>query len=593
MLSKLISPIRKIWYILDKKQKIYSIAVIVLSIGGALFETLGVSIIVPLLQVMVNPISLLHDDRIKQIIYSIGISTQQEMLFFVAAGVVLIYFIKNMYLTLLSYFRSWYSCKIELELSVKMLKAYVDKGYTFFLQTNTADFLRGVDKSVTGLYLVLSQFFKLLVETLTILCICLYVMISDTVMAICIISLAIICLLIILLYYRRKLKKCGEEYFEYSGKVNKFLLQTIQGIKEILVMRRQKFFVDNYEKSYSNLQKTVVKRNVSQESPAYVIESICIAGLILSVCVRLGSLENPQDFIPQLGAFAVAAFRILPSLGRISSSFNTCIYYIPCIDDVYNNLKEIRSDKKKDNCIINASKNEKYIFKREIECKNLKYRYPETPNCVINDLNITIKKGQAVAIIGMSGAGKTTLADIILGLLKPEKGNVEVDGVDIWNSIDEWGKLVGFVPQTIYLLDDTIRNNIAFGIDEEKIDDNKIWDALKKAQLNDMVLQLPKQLDTVIGDRGIRMSGGQKQRLAIARALYEDPELLVLDEATSALDEETEKAIIESIEYLQGKKTMIIIAHRLTTIKKCDNIYEIIDGKAIKRTKEEVFMQPK
>lgn len=589
MLSRLMNPVRKMGFILNKEQRLLGLLVIILSFFGAIFETLGVSIIVPLIQAMLDPAALLESIGLKEAIYAMGIDTQQEILAFVALGVVLVYFIKNLYLTLLSYIRAKYSCKIELELSVKMLKSYVDKGYTYFLQNNTADFLRGVDKSVTGVYLVLSQFFKLLVEIMTILCICIYVVSSDTVLAVCIVVLAVLCLGIILLYYRRKLKKCGEEYFVYSSKVNKFLLQTIQGIKEILVMRRQKFFVNNYEQSYRELQKTVVKRNVSQESPAYVIESICVAGLIVSVCVRLGGLENPQEFIPKLGAFAVAAFRILPSLGRISSSFNTCIYYAPCIDDVYNNVKEIKSNEQEEKAPQRQKNEFDIAFKKKITCENLKYMYPESTEYVLDDLNIDIQKGQSIAIIGKSGAGKTTLADIILGLLKPESGNVKVDGINIWESIDSWGKIVGFVPQSVYLLDDTIRNNIAFGIEEVYIDDSKVWEALKQAQLEEMVMNLPKKLDTVIGDRGVRISGGQRQRLAIARALYEDPALLVLDEATSALDEETERAIIESIEYLQGKKTMIIIAHRLTTIKKCDVIYEIVGGTAVQRTRKEVF----
>lgn len=587
MVKKMITTFRRMWFVLEKKQKRYGVFVIVLSIGGALFETLGVSIIVPLIQTILDPMDLLRSIGIDKVAYTIGIDSTTKILIAVVGLVIFIYLFKNIYLTMLAYIRSKFSCKIQQELSVRMLKSYVDKGYSFFLQNNTADFLRGVDKSITGFYLVLSQLLRLLVEVLTIICICLYVTMTDAVLAICVIGLAILCLIVILSIYRKRMKINGEKYFTYSGKVNKVLLETIQGIKEILVMHKQDFFLKEYEDSYRMLQKTVVKRNMAQESPAYIIESICITGLIGCVCIKVGMMPNPQDYIPKLGAFAVAAFRVLPSLGRISSGFNICMYYIPCVEDVYENIKAI--NREKSNNIEKDELRTTISFKDEIVCNNLKYRYIDGKDYVIDDLSLKIRKGQSIAIIGKSGAGKTTLADIILGLLEPQAGEVQVDGINISKNLYAWEKIIGFVPQNVYLLDDTIRNNVAFGIEKEKIDDAQVWDAIRQAQLEEMVNEMSDKLDTFIGDRGVKISGGQRQRLAIARVLYRNPEILVLDEATSALDEETEQAIIESIEYLKRKKTLIIIAHRLTTIRTCDAIYEIIDGKAVSRTYEEVF----
>ena len=237
----------------------------------------------------------------------------------------------------------------------------------------------------------------------------------------------------------------------------------------------------------------------------------------------------------------------------------------------------------------NYAKIDSKVFNQEIVVSNMQWTYPNSPHHVIRDLNLTIQKGRSVALIGESGAGKSTMADILLGLLVPDQGDITVDGVSIYEMMDAWKATIGYVPQVVFLTDDTIRHNIAFGVDEKDIDDNKIRLAVEKAQLAETIAALPDGLNTVLGERGTRFSGGQRQRVAIARALYNDPEILILDEATAALDNDTENAVMEAIDALQGYKTLVIIAHRLTTIRNCDEIYEIKDGKAYRKEKEEIF----
>jgi ABC-type multidrug transport system fused ATPase/permease subunit len=292
-----------------------------------------------------------------------------------------------------------------------------------------------------------------------------------------------------------------------------------------------------------------------------------------------------------LATFALAAFRILPSIGKISAGFNQLIYSCPALNATYNNLQEVANFKKRTRIQPQAigNREEKLAFREKIEIKDITWQYPNSDKIVIEDLSLTIPKGKSVALIGESGAGKSTLADILLGLLVPEQGDILVDGVSVYREMDSWKRTVGYVPQAVFLTDDTIRHNIAFGIAEQDIDEKKIERAVRQAQLEQTIKELPNGMDTILGERGIRFSGGQRQRVAIARALYNDPDILILDEATAALDNNTENAVMEAIDALHGYKTLVIIAHRLTTIRNCDEIYEIGDGKAVRRTKEEVL----
>ncbi len=582
--------VRDIWnkyrFILTTAHKRWGIVVMIMTLIGALCETMGVSIILPLVQVMIEPQQLRKNALIVPIIVGLKLNSDMALIWAIGILVIIVYVVKNLFLFFLSYVRVKYACKVQRELSTEMMESYMKRGYVFFLNISTGELLRGMQGSIYNTYTALNQIFKLLAEALTVVFICIYIMCTDIIMALCVVVLALICLLVVVLGCQKQVKKCGEIFYKYSALINKTLLQTFQGIKEVLVMQRQKYFVDSYKENYVKQQKGTVGQTVAAESPAYMIEAVCVSGLIIAVCFKAIDSENASTLIPQLASFAVAAFRILPSLGRISNNFNQFMFCIPGINDTYNNLHKVRSGeenltkKQSENKVAKESIGK---FKSTLSIENITWKYPNTDSNVLENVSIEINKGEAIAFVGKSGAGKTTLADVVLGLLEPQNGNVKIDGVDISDIPGERSKIVGFVPQNVNLLDDTVRRNVAFGIEDKYIKDDLVWKALEQAQLKDIIENSAKGLDTEIGERGIRFSGGQRQRFAIARALYNNPDILILDEATSALDTETETAVMESIDALQGHKTLIIIAHRLTTIKNCDRIYEIADGKAVER----------
>lgn len=577
---------KKLFEILNKRQKIYGFTLLMASLVGALLEVIGVGIILPLVQAFVEPQKLRDNVLIGSITRLFHIEKDSELIIMLTIGIIMIFIIKNVYFILLVWFRKKYSCMISRELSSCMIRNYMKRGYEFFLTKNTSELSRNINADVSGVDTIIYQVMRVLIDSLTLIFIVLFIMITDWMMALSILVLAVICLGIIYGYFRVKMKKAGILYNQYNGLTGKYLLETLHGIKEIIAMNKEEYFISNFESANLKKQQAAVKQAVGTESPAYVIEAICVAGLLGSVCVRMVLYSgNAVEMIPTLSAFVVAAFRILPSLGRISSALNTAIYYIPSLNHVYENLNGIEENQQE----ISDSKIKQDIqFENELKLENICWHYENSNKDIIHHLNLSIRRGSSVALVGSSGAGKTTLADILLGLLKPQKGKMYVDGKEIDQKKICLSDLMGYVPQSVYLTDDTIRSNVAFGVETDQINDELVWKALEKANLREFVLKLPKQLDTLVGDRGIRFSGGQRQRIAIARAMYRNPEILIFDEATASLDNETENAVMESIQSLQGQKTLIIIAHRLTTIRNCDTIFEIKNGCAIPRNYEEL-----
>lgn len=582
----------KFMFILTARQKRLAVVILLMTFAGAFVETLGVSIIIPFVQALVNPAELMENYYISFMVDMFHIENTMQMILMLGIGIALVYILKNLYLTFLSYCRVRYSTKVQRELSVLMMKSYMRRGFLFFSQINTSDLLRGINGDVAAVYQIMYNAFRVIAEVLTTIAILIFIMKTDIKMALCVVALAMVCFMVIVVGFRKPMRKMGLEYRASNRDVQKHSLQAFQGIKEVIVMHRQKFFVGKYEEAFGRQQKALIGQTVATESPAYLIEAVCVSGLILAVSFQGYAGMDMSAFIPKLSAFAVGAFRILPSLGRITSSFNQMVYYSPSLGKTYENLREVRMTEQEETREIESLmiekpdqatdqlsySNDAQSDEHYLEIKDVHWQYPKSDQEVLSGVSLSVKKGTSVAFIGQSGAGKTTLADIVLGLYRPGQGSVFYRGRNIKTMADSWGQYIGYIPQSVYLIDDSIRNNVAFGISNP--DDEKVWRALEQAQLKDFVLGLPDRLDTVVGDRGIRFSGGQRQRVAIARALYNDPEILVLDEATSALDNETETAVMEAIDSLQGSKTLLIVAHRLTTIRNCDVVYEIVGGKA-------------
>lgn len=595
--AKVVDIFSRFNHILLPKQKKKCLRILIIILFGAVFETIGVSAIVPFVQVMMSPETLMKNSLVQKVMGILSIDSATGFTFLLGMGIVIIYIIKNIFLAFSSWCQIKFQNVFQKELSSRMFFSYMKMPYTYFLNTNSSEILTNVQSDVIGLYLILSAIFKVIVEGITALFICIFVLVTDAVMAISIILLTGACLLTVTGGFKRVLKKIGEERRLYDALRHKHLYQGVNGIKEIMVMDRKVYFAAHYEKAFDKYQKVETVNTFLSTVPERIIEAVCISGLLMVVCIRVLSGVPAASFIPQLAAFAVAAFRILPAMSRIVSGFNQMIVYKPMLDAVDVNLKEIESYEaylekyEQENRATDQNIDIQKEFESEVVLQGITWKYPNAEEYVLNELNLTIKKGKSIAFIGSSGSGKTTLADVILGLLRPEAGTIEMDGTDIFLMRKQWCRIIGYVPQAVFLTDDTIRNNVAFGIEEEDIDDTAIWNALRQAQLEKFVKSLPHGLDTVAGERGIKFSGGQKQRVAIARALYYNPEILVLDEATAALDNETETAVMESIDALQGHITLIIVAHRLTTIRNCDEIYEIVEGKAVLKDKLEILQE--
>lgn len=576
--------LNKVFCILNNRQRYLTVVVFFLTLVGALLEVIGVSAVLPLIQAMLYPDQLKENEIVMMAVNILHIGDDVQLLLLIAVGVVLVYLIKNGYLVFLSYVRVKYASLIKKELGIRVMKIYMKQGYPFFIKHNTNDLYRGINGDASGIYNILNFMFRLISEGITVSCICIYMFMTDYLMALFVAVMAIISVLVIVLWGKNRIRTLGEEYRKYDMITKRWSAQAFQGIKEVLVLKKQDFFVKKYSESTDRQQAAMIKQTIAAESPTYILEFTCVTGLILAVVARVLMGVDNSSFILDIAAFAVSAFRIMPSLGRITNSVNNILFSIPALNKTYETIigQKNNGGKEKDE----EEQNSRYSqieFRREIELRNICWRYDGGKEDTIHHLNLTIKKGESVALIGESGTGKSTTADIILGLFRPQQGVVRMDGIDIREMPERWNQLIGYVPQSVYLLDDTIRNNIAFGVEPEEIDDNKIWKVLEQAQLKSYVEKLPEGLETVLGEQGVRFSGGQRQRIAIARALYFEPDILVLDEATSALDNKTEEAVMEAVDMLQGWKTLIIIAHRLSTIQKCDHVYEIVDGRAVER----------
>lgn len=583
--------IKQLLEIFDAKQRKMCVVIFFFMLIGSFMELLGVTAIMPYLEAVMAADELMKKPSI-QILSSItGITSSNGMLICLGCLIILVYFLKNGYLLLSLHVQNKFCFGIQKALSTRMLRYYMSRPYTFFLNVNSASILRGINEDVSGVYYCLQFFFKLAVEILTVVLIGGYIVLTDYMMAIGVISLAVFCLVCVTLGFKKRLSYMAVEKRKADVFRNKYAYQAITGIKEIAVMQRKDAFIKNYDDASEEKYRAEVAYGFAAGCPVRVIEAICVSGMMLVVTARIISGVDSVAFIPKLGAFAIAAFKLLPSISNMSTCIAGLMFHRPSLQATYDNCIESRqyTEELQKNSIEKKVEDINLSQFRRIEVNNISYKYPMAKDNVLQNLSLSIRKGESIAFIGESGAGKTTLADIILGLLKPQKGQVLCDGKNIFDMPIAWSKTIGYVPQSVFLIDDTIRNNISFGVLEKDIDEDKIWEALEQAQLRKFVETLPKGLNTIVGERGVKLSGGQCQRIAIARALYYNPQILVLDEATSALDTETEDALMESIDALQGRKTLVIVAHRLTTIRNCDTIYEIKDGKAINRNKEEVL----
>lgn len=587
-------------YILTKSQKRKFVLLFFLGFGSALFETIGVSAILPFIQAILTPETIMEEKHIAYVLEIFHISDPMQVIVLCGGVIILIYLIKNIYLVAANYWQTSFRCHFHEDISIRLLNSYLKRPYSYFITTTSAAIIQAIQNDSNSVYDILSTFYQLSSQMLTIVMLGAVLVYSDFMMALSMLVIVVGCFMVVTVGFKKKLGEYGANSRKATQEQYKFLYQSITGNKDIKVMQRDAFFVNHFNMATKRVTKSSLVYGFITSLPDKIIEAVCVSGIIGLVCFRLVMGVDVMNFIPKLAIFAVAAFRILPAVAKCVGYFQTLVFYRPSLEAAYNDMAAFNAYER--DIKIFYEKEEKRIaamqkdithlqFEDEFVMDHIKWKYDGAENYVINGLSLKIRKGEAVALIGTSGAGKTTLADIILGLLRPEEGHVQVDGIDIFAIPKAWSDMIGYVPQSVFLIDDTIKNNITFGIDESEVRDEDVWNALEWAQLKEYVEHLPDGLETQVGERGIRFSGGQRQRIAIARALYHNPEILVLDEATSALDGETERALMEAIDSLYGKKTLIVIAHRLSTIKNCDRIYEIKNGQAYPVEHEQLFGQ--
>lgn len=571
--------------LLDARQKRIMVLQLILMLIGAVLETAGISMVVPVMQVVLeeDAVSKHHYLQVLCDIFHISRDNTTGVMVFVMTALIVLFALKNVFLFFQQKSQLKFVYTNQFATSRRMMINFMQRPYEYYLNADTSVIQRSITSDVNNMYGLILAMLQLFSEGVIFVGLVIVVaMISGIRMTAIVAALLILVLLVIMRILKPIMKKAGIENQDYYSGLYKWIDQSVMGIKEIKIANKENYFINEYSKCGNGYVSAVQRYNLYNATPRLLIETVAVAGMILYMMIQLLNGAQASVVITQLGALAVVAMRLVPCANRMNNHLTSISYFEPFFMGVSDHLQEDIRDKNVDyeeKTYRKKNSVSKLEIKHKIELKDIVYRYPNTQTRIFDHADMEIPIGQSVGIVGTTGAGKSTVVDILLGLLQLEQGQILADGVEVREHYHSWLKNVGYIPQNIFMIDDTIRKNVAFGYAEEDIDDEKVWAALKEAQLDEFVKSLPDGLDTGIGERGIRISGGQRQRISIARALFEDPEVLIMDEATSALDNDTEAAIMDSINRLHGRKTLVIIAHRLQTIEKCDMVYRVEDGK--------------
>lgn len=578
--------LKKLSHILNKKQKRKVLGLGVMIFIGAMLEMLGVGLIMPIVEGVMAPEQMMEKWYIRFLQKYIDFETPNQWMLFLIFAIIAVYFIKNAYLLLQTWVQARFVNKNQASTISYMLEEYLNRPYEFYLNADIPTIFRTIDGDVPKVFTVLMEFIQLATELMVSLVLGLYLLISNPSMTIMIMGIMVGLTLVIMKVLKPILNRWGSTTQKLQSQMGKWRLQSIYGIKDVKILNKEHYFASNFGKYSERNARLTSNYMVLNNVPRLLLETFSICGILgyLAVCIVTSS--DMTKLVPQIGAFAVAAMRLMPSVNRINTHINNISFYEPSVNYVYENVDftsyRLHGRYEREEKPVTAPME----LKREIRMEDVTYIYPESDKIILDRARMVVPVGKSVGIMGPSGAGKSTAVDVLLGLLQVRSGKILCDGRDIFENYESWLSHIGYIPQTIYLTDDSIRENIAFGVAKEEIDDERIWQVLEEAQMKDFVLAQPEGLELTVGDRGVRLSGGQRQRLGIARALYHNPEILVFDEATSALDTDTESAIMEAIDNFHGRKTLIIIAHRLRTIENCDMIYKVDKGKITLTTLE-------
>lgn len=585
---KKITLLGKVRAIFDRKQKWQLVGLGIMIFIGGLLETLGVSAMIPVVQALLAPDELMdYIDRIpvvKNLCDALSITTVKQVTMALLYGMMAIYVIKNLYILLLTYMQNTFITKNRNRMISRVMAEFLNRPYEKYLGADIPTVFRITDSDIPQTFSLILAMLQLASEVVVSCLIFMVLLLNDPGMTLFIIAVFGLLTLFIVKVFKPRLNRIGARNQAIQSRIAKWRIQATYGLKDVKVLNREEFYVRNYYETGKVGAEVARNYAVLNNMPRLLIETVFIVSVLGFLVVYINGGGDITAMVTTISAFAIAAVRVLPSVNRINTYITEIAYTQPSLDFVYDNLQE---GMKTDAMLAERraySQVEKLKLDHQIELDHISFHYPDSDKNIFEDAHMIVPKGKSVGIIGTSGAGKSTIVDILLGLLHAQTGTITCDGVDIFKNYESWLAQIGYIPQSIYLIDESIRDNIAFGIDADKIDEKRIWEVLEEAQLKEFVEELPEGLDTTIGDRGVRLSGGQRQRIGIARALYNDPEILVFDEATSALDNDTEAAVMEAVNSFHGRKTMIIIAHRLNTIEKCDMIYKVENMKLVETT---------
>ncbi|MCR5773473.1 MAG: ABC transporter ATP-binding protein/permease [Lachnospiraceae bacterium] len=576
--------------ILDRRQKTGLVLLLFVITVGSFLEMVGVSAILPLVSLVTDP-GLIGEGIYAKLAEITGAKSARELIPVLAAGMIIVYLIKNSYIIFMYRMQYRYAYDNQRIISGRLMEGYMNESYLFHTRHGVGELHRNLREDVENFFALVLNLTQLFSESVTCIFLFAFLMVQDVYTTLMVMALMLVSVFLVFNVFRKKLVVLGGRSRDATVKINQSIIHAFEGIKEIKASDRERFFFESYDKAYRERVSAMGKQMIMQISPRPIMETVMVCGLLAFISLRIYLGGNIIGFIPTISVFAVATIRMLPSFNRISSNVGVILYNKASVEALYDDILAMEGD---GTTVLSAKKasgdtvRERMSFDTAIRLKNVSFYYPGREDAkVIDDISIDIKKNSSVAFIGTTGSGKTTLADIIIGLLPPVSGHVCADGEDVYGNLRGWHEIIGYIPQDIYILDGTIRENVAFGMRSDEVTDDEIWAALDSAQAGDFVRKLPDGLLSSVGPGGVQLSGGQRQRIGVARAMLRNPEIMILDEATSALDNDTESAVMDAIDALSGSKTLIIIAHRLSTIKNCDEIFEIKNGKAVPRQLKE------
>ena len=566
--------LNKAFQLLSRKQKKKFYLILFCLFIGMILEAFGIGIILPVLNIIVSPESLKQFGWVNDFFVSINLVEERDIIIFSLSLLIGVYFFKSLYLVGLNYYQNRYISNISANISNRLFANYLKQDFMFHNKRNSAELIKMFQVEVGLVTAVLLSAGVLITEIAITIAIISTLFLVEPTGTIFIIIFFLVFGSLFYYFSKNKSSAWGVIREQADKGVSKLIMEGLNGISEVILLGKQSFFtkrLNNYNTTKARISSNQLTLS---QIPRYYLEFISIVSLVGFILIMIINEKNITEIIAVGGVFIAATFRVLPSINRIISSLQQIKYYKSSIDLVSRDLNLIGLAEE------NQVKTSKVIFKNQLKLDNISFTYPTGKTAVFDALDFELNYGEVIGIIGPSGVGKSTLTNLIVGFLYSFGGEFRVDGkqIDTTNLV-QWRKQLGYVSQSIYLTDDTIRANIAFGEEPHEIDDERMERAIKKAQLYTLIQSLPNKLDSIVGERGAQLSGGQQQRIGIARALYHEPKLLILDEATSALDEDTERGVMKAVEGLKGEMTILIITHRISTLACCDKIYKVHQGK--------------